>query len=274
MVHIAISKGDPLIARKIGTWVLSSGRRPGKFLGRLTGPFFIFRYVTHLTEMAFSGLLITEIFHSLQGETSLSGVPFAFIRLTGCNLRCTYCDSSYAFKGGKQMSIVQILAEIQPYQVKHVLLTGGEPLLQRQTPALLDALIEHGYQVSIETHGEIPIERVAGRARVIMDIKTPSSKMNRGGYVANFKYLKKSDEVKFVIASEQDYIWAKEIIASGTIPAQEILLSPAQIATAMPGTFPGVTATWIANRILEDRLPVRLQLQLHKILWGADQRGV
>jgi 7-carboxy-7-deazaguanine synthase len=224
--------------------------------------------------MAFADLLITEIFHSLQGETSLSGVPFAFIRLTGCNLRCTYCDSSYAFKGGTRMNIEQILAEIEPYRVKNVLLTGGEPLLQRQTSKLLEALNARGYQVSIETHGEVSIEHVAGRARVIMDIKTPSSRMNRGGYEKNFKHLKKSDEVKFVIASEQDYVWAKDIIETGKIPTQEILLSPAQIATAQPGTFPGVTPTWLANRILEDKLPVRLQVQLHKILWGADQRGV
>src|ERR1700735_3817734 len=127
--------------------------------------------------MAFSGLLITEIFHSLQGETSLSGLPFAFIRLTGCNLRCTYCDTSYAFKGGKRMKIAKILEEIRGFQVKHVLLTGGEPLLQRQTPLLVEALIENGYQVSIETHGEVSISSVARRARIVMDIKTPASGM-------------------------------------------------------------------------------------------------
>src|SRR5271169_2878048 len=107
--------------------------------------------------MAFQDLLITEIFHSLQGETSLSGVPFAFIRLTGCNLRCVYCDSTYAFKGGRKMTIAEILAEIKPYSVTHVLLTGGEPLLQRQTPELARALSDAGYTVSIETHGEVPI---------------------------------------------------------------------------------------------------------------------
>jgi 7-carboxy-7-deazaguanine synthase len=224
-------------------------------------------------DMGFQDLLITEIFHSLQGETSLSGLPFAFIRLTGCNLRCTYCDTSYAFKGGKKMSVQEILAEIKPFGVKHVLLTGGEPLLQRQTPVLLDALIEAGYEVSIETHGEISIESVANRARIIMDIKTPSSGMNRGNYKKNLKFLKPTDEVKFVIASQQDYNWAKEIISSGAIPTQEILLSPANRATAMPGDFPGVTGTWVANELLKDRLPVRMQIQLHKILWG-DQRGV
>src|SRR4051794_2279852 len=147
--------------------------------------------------MAFEGLLITEIFHSLQGETSLSGVPFAFIRLTGCNLRCAYCDSSYSFKGGRKMRIVDVLDTIRPYQVRHVLLTGGEPLLQRQTPELLQALRAEDYRVSIETHGEVSIEKVAPHARIIMDIKTPSSGMNRGGFEKNLRFLKKSqDEVK------------------------------------------------------------------------------
>ena len=170
--------------------------------------------------MAFQDLLITEIFHSLQGETSLSGVPFAFIRLTGCNLRCSYCDSTYSFKGGTKMSIDEILLKIKPYGVKHVLLTGGEPLLQRQTPALLERLRNEGYQVSIETHGEVSIEKVANTARIILDIKTPSSGMSRGGYKKNLPLLKKSDEVKFVIASESDYSWAREIILAGGIPTE------------------------------------------------------
>jgi len=224
--------------------------------------------------MGFSDLLVTEIFHSLQGETSLSGVPFAFIRLTGCNLRCRYCDSAYAFKGGAKMSIAEILERIRPFEVKHVLLTGGEPLLQRQTPSLAHALIDTGYRVSIETHGEVPITDVSEIARIILDIKTPSSGMCRGGFRANLPHLKKTDEVKFVIASEDDYSWARELIRNGTIPTDEILLSPAVPARGMPGNFPGVTATWLAERILEDRLPARLQIQLHKFLWGADRKGV
>jgi 7-carboxy-7-deazaguanine synthase len=224
--------------------------------------------------MAFQDLLITEIFHSLQGETSLSGVPFAFIRLTGCNLRCSYCDSSYSFKGGSKMSIDDVLLRIKPYGVKHVLLTGGEPLLQRQTPALLERLRTEGYQVSIETHGEVSIEKVAGRARIILDIKTPSSGMSRGGYKNNLPMLRKSDEVKFVIASESDYEWAREIVLAGEIPTEEILLSPAVQSKGMPGAFPGIKPRWLAEKILEDRLPVRMQLQLHKLLWGADQKGV
>ncbi len=219
-------------------------------------------------------ILITEIFHSLQGETSLAGIPFAFVRLTGCNLRCTYCDSAYAFKGGKKYSITEILAEIKPFGVKHVLLTGGEPLLQRPLPELIDALTEEGYIVSIETHGEVSIERVAKKARIIMDIKTPASKMNRGNWRLNLPYLKNEDEVKFVIAASDDYSWAKDIIREGVIPTNEILLSPVMRTKGSPGEFPGVDPRWLAEQILKDRLPVRMQVQLHKILWGNDRTGV
>jgi 7-carboxy-7-deazaguanine synthase len=224
--------------------------------------------------MSFSDLLVTEIFHSLQGETSLTGIPFAFIRLTGCNLRCSYCDSSYSFKGGRRLRISEVIATIAPYGVKHVLLTGGEPLLQRQTPELLRALNTEGYRVSIETHGEVSIEAVAPHARIVMDIKTPSSKMARGGYRKNLPYLKKTDEVKFVIASPEDYEWAKNIVLTENLPTQEILFSAALPALNSPGTFEGVSATWLAEQILTDRLPVRLQVQLHKILWGRDRAGV
>jgi 7-carboxy-7-deazaguanine synthase len=224
--------------------------------------------------VAFQDLLVTEIFHSLQGETSLSGVRFAFIRLTGCNLRCAYCDSAYAFKGGRRMPLQDVLSEIAPYQVEHVLLTGGEPLLQRQTPALVHALKDLGYLVSIETHGEHPITSVVADARIIMDIKTPASGMCRGGYERNLPLLKKDDEVKFVICSQSDYEWAREIVQSGQIHCREILFSPAVPAQGAPGKFPGVSPTWLADSILRDRLPVRLQIQLHKVLWGADRHGV
>jgi 7-carboxy-7-deazaguanine synthase len=220
-------------------------------------------------------LLITEIFHSLQGETTLAGVPFAFIRLTGCNLRCAYCDTAYAFKGGTKLRISEILEKIRPWKVRHVLLTGGEPLLQRNTSALLDALRAEGYQVSIETHGELPLERFAGRARLIMDIKTPSSGMSRGGFRANLKWLGPQDEIKFVIASQSDYFWARELIQNDELPrGNEILFSPVMATAGAPGSVEGVEPAWLAARILEDRLPVRMQIQLHKIIWGANQRGV
>ena len=226
--------------------------------------------------VAFHDLLITEVFHSLQGETSLAGIPFAFIRLTGCNLRCSYCDSAYAFKGGKRMTIEEVLQTIEPYQVKYVLLTGGEPLLQRQTHALLDALNKKGYCVSIETHGEVPIASVAKKARIIMDINTPGSGMHRGGFERNLPHLKPTDEIKFVLCSKEDYFWARDFLSKNRLPVQEILFSPVVPAQGAPSpeALPGIDPTWLAEKILEDRLPVRLQLQLHKILWGANRKGV
>lgn len=219
-------------------------------------------------------LLVTEIFHSLQGETSLVGVPFVFVRLTGCNLRCTYCDSAYAFKGGTKHSIDEVLEKIALFRTKHVLLTGGEPLLQRPVPELLTRLNREGYSVSIETHGEVSIEKVAPFARIIMDVKTPTSKMNRGNWRKNLPFLKASDEVKFVVASEDDYAWARGIVRETAFPTREILFSPVMRTRGSPGEYPGVDPTWLAERILEDRLPVRMQVQLHKILWGNDRRGV
>ncbi len=219
-------------------------------------------------------LLVTEIFHSLQGETSLSGIPFAFIRLTGCNLRCSYCDSAYAFKGGKKMRKEEILQLIKPFGVRHALLTGGEPLLQRDSPALVEALTAAGYQVSIETHGEVSIERVSGKARIVMDIKTPSSGMCRGGFLENFRWLRPGDEVKFVIGSKGDYAWARNLVLHGEIPAGEILFSPVVVAQGAPSRHDAMDPTWLAEQILKDRLNVRMQLQLHKLLWGHDRKGV
>jgi 7-carboxy-7-deazaguanine synthase len=225
--------------------------------------------------MSFDGLLITEIFHSLQGETSLTGVPFAFIRLTGCNLRCTYCDSSYSFKGGTRLRLCEVIDRIRPYSVRHVLLTGGEPLLQRQTVALIHALRTENYEVSIETHGEVSIEAVAPLARIVMDIKTPSSGMSRGGFRKNLKYLKPTDEVKFVIGTEEDYEFARAIVHEKVIPTHEILLSPAIKALGSPGEVSGeMTLPLLAKYILRDRLPVRLQIQLHKLIWGESVKGV
>jgi len=224
--------------------------------------------------MAFTGLLITEIFYSLQGETSLIGVPFVFIRLTGCNLRCTYCDSVYSFKGGTKMSLEAVLAEVKKYRVKHVLMTGGEPLLQRNTLMMIDLLRGEGYEVSVETHGEVSIEEASKRARIVMDIKTPGSAMSRGGYLNNFKFLKPTDEVKFVITSLDDYTWARDIVHSGAIPTTEILFSPAMAAANSPGVYEGIEPRVLADLVVRDQLPVRFQWQLHKLLWGADTKGV
>lgn len=226
--------------------------------------------------MGFSGLQITEIFHSIQGESSLSGERFSFIRLTGCNLRCTYCDSAYAFHGGKAMSIEEVLTEILPHGTKHVLLTGGEPLLQRNTPALAKALVDNGYAVSIETHGEVSIESVAPFCRIIMDIKTPSSLMSRGQYTKNLTLLKPGiDEIKFVIASRDDYVWAKDLVRTRALDKNNLVLfSPVQSVQNAPGKFPGVELKWLAERMIEDKLNVRLQTQLHKAIWGSEATGV
>ena len=226
--------------------------------------------------MAFDGLLITEIFYSLQGETSLIGVPFVFIRLTGCNLRCTYCDSVYSYKGGRRLSLDEVLTEVKKYRVQHVLLTGGEPLLQRNTLKMIELLQNEGYTVSIETHGEAPIEAASRKgARIIMDIKTPGSKESRGGYLKNLPHLKAGDEIKFVITSEQDYEWARELVLGGKLPEGiEILFSPAMKAENAPGAYEGIEPRVLADHIVRDQLPVRFQWQLHKLLWGADTKGV
>jgi len=226
--------------------------------------------------MAFDGLLITEIFYSLQGETSLIGVPFVFIRLTGCNLRCTYCDSVYSYKGGRRMSLEEVLVEVKKYRVKHVLLTGGEPLLQRNTVRMIDLLRNEGYTVSVETHGEVSIEEAAKHdARIVMDIKTPGSAECRGGFEKNFPFLKAGDEIKFVITSIADYEWARNLVMGGRLPADvEVLFSPAMKAEGAPGKYEGIDPRTLADLVVRDQLPVRFQWQLHKLLWGADTKGV
>lgn len=224
--------------------------------------------------MGFKDLLVTEIFHSLQGETSLSGLRFAFIRLTGCNLRCTYCDSAYAFKGGSRMTIQEIIATIKPYEVKHALITGGEPLIQRPSLELIERLQSEGYFVSVETHGEVSIEKASKSARIVMDVKTPSSGMCRGFWKDNLRFLKENDEVKFVLASEDDYFWARDLILKNKFSVREILFSAAQPVKNPVGPYAGLSPRWLAEKILEDRLPVRMQMQLHKEIWGRDRKGV
>ena len=219
-------------------------------------------------------LLVNEIFHSIQGEGTHAGLRYVFVRLSGCNLRCSYCDTSYAFKGGRRMSVDEVAEKVLEFGCKNVLLTGGEPLLQRPSPELVRRLASAGLQVSIETHGEVSIESVAAHARIIMDIKTPSSGMCRGGFEKNLLFLKTNDEIKFVIASQEDYFWARGIVGSRALPVGTILFSPAQPASGAPGKFAGVELRWLAEQIVKDRLGVRLQVQLHKLIWGSDIRGV
>ena len=205
-------------------------------------------------------LRISEIFFSLQGETRTVGLPTVFIRLTGCPLRCSYCDTSYAFQGGNWLEIEDILKEVASYGAHYVTVTGGEPLAQKPCLILLSALSDAGYEVSLETSGAIDISLVDPRVIKVVDIKTPGSGEIEKNYFANIAYLLSHDQVKFVICSESDYHWAKEIMQQYQLAAKcHVLFSP---------SYNEQSAKELANWIINDRLPVRLQIQLHKYLWG------
>ncbi|MBA1445893.1 MAG: 7-carboxy-7-deazaguanine synthase QueE [Gammaproteobacteria bacterium] len=207
-----------------------------------------------------SRLRITEIFHSLQGESRSSGFPTVFVRLTGCPLRCSYCDTEYAFTGGEWRDLPAILSEVEAYQPYYVCVTGGEPLSQKGTLALLTALCDAGYRVSLETSGAFDISQVDRRVSRIVDLKTPGSAESAKNNYANIDLLTANDQVKFVICDEADYLWSCEQLVKYALTERcEVLFSPVhgrQDAAAL--------AEWI----LRDRLTVRFQLQLHKILWG------
>lgn len=204
-------------------------------------------------------LRITEIFYSLQGETNRVGLPTVFIRLTGCPLRCTYCDTAYAFSGGESLSLAYILEKVAAYAPSYVTVTGGEPLAQKNCPLLLRALCDAGYQVSLETGGALDISEVDARVMRVVDIKTPGSGEVAKNRWENLALLGAHDEVKFVLCDEADYRWAQDIIAQHHLAEKcPILFSPVH------GTM---NPTQLAEWILRDRMPVRLQVQLHKILW-------
>ena len=209
-------------------------------------------------------LRISEIFHSLQGETSRAGLPTVFVRLTGCPLRCVWCDTAYAFQGGESLGLEEILARVAQYQLAGlVCVTGGEPLAQRETPRLLEALCDAGYDVSLETSGAFDIRAVDARVSRIVDIKPPGSGEMARNLWQNLQWLMPHDEVKFVLADEADYEWARDVLRTHGLDARcLVLFSPVH----------GSNARRLAERILEDRLPVRMQLQLHKLLWD-DARG-
>jgi 7-carboxy-7-deazaguanine synthase len=206
-------------------------------------------------------LRITEIFYSLQGETRTAGLPTVFVRLTGCPLRCQYCDTAYAFSGGELCTLQEILAQVATYQPRYVCVTGGEPLAQPNCIPLLQQLCDAGYQVSLETSGALDIAAVDPRVSRVLDLKTPDSQEVARNRYENIALLTADDQVKFVICSRKDYDWAVSKLIEYRLEqrAGEVLFSPSQHE---------LPARQLADWIIADNLPVRLQLQLHKILWN------
>ena len=210
-------------------------------------------------------LKITEIFYSLQGEARNVGLPTVFVRLTGCPLRCSYCDTAYAFSGGEWMDVEAIIEKLQQYNTSHVTVTGGEPLAQKNCITLLQKLCDLGYEVSLETSGAVLVDQVDRRVVKILDVKTPASNEDSKNKLENFAFLHADDQIKFVICDENDYLWSKQIIEQHQLESKcEILFSPshAQLQAAI-----------LADWVLRDQLKVRFQVQLHKYLWG-DKPGV
>jgi 7-carboxy-7-deazaguanine synthase len=208
---------------------------------------------------------VTEIFHSIQGESSHAGRPCVFVRLTGCNLRCRWCDSEYTFTGGEKMSLESIVERVRSYGTKLVEITGGEPLAQREAFGLIETLCEDGFEVLIETSGSIDISSVDSRAKIILDIKCPGSGEMDKNLWSNIDHLRPQDEIKFVIADRQDYDWAKKVIAERHLDRWTVLFSP---------VWGEMDMKTLAEWMLADRVPARFQTQLHKHIWGADTRGV
>lgn len=205
-------------------------------------------------------LKITEIFHSVQGESASMGWPTVFVRLTGCPLRCHYCDTAYAFHGGEWMSFDDIVAEVDGYGARHVCVTGGEPLAQKRCTELLERLCDAGYQVSLETSGAVDVSKVDPRVIKVLDLKTPASGESGRNRWENLAHLESHDQIKFVICDRTDYEWAREVVADKRLSEHwQVFFSPSHEQLA-----PATLADWI----LEDRLPVRFQVQLHKYVWG------
>ncbi len=213
-----------------------------------------------MQDLETTSLRVSEIFFSLQGETSRIGLPTVFIRLTGCPLRCGYCDTAYAFNGGETLSIAGILGQVASYKTKYVTVTGGEPMAQKHCLSLLGALCDAGYSVSVETSGALDLSGVDSRVSKIMDIKTPGSGEVDSNLWSNLSVLTPHDEIKFVLCDEGDYRWAREVMLSRDLQRIcPVLLSP---------VHGNLDPTLLANWILRDQLPVRMQVQLHKLLWG------
>ncbi len=215
-----------------------------------------------MSTLADESLRISEIFFSLQGETSRVGLPTVFVRLTGCPLRCTYCDTTYAFTGGQTMSLQSILQQVAQYSPRFITVTGGEPLAQKNSHLLMRSLCDAGYEVSLETGGMLDVSGVDERVSKVVDLKTPASGEMAKNLLSNLEHLHPQDEIKFVLCGEADYQWAKQMMTEHRLAERcDVLFSPAQGQLA-----PQDLAEWI----LRDRLPVRLQVQLHKMLWGNE----
>jgi 7-carboxy-7-deazaguanine synthase len=207
-------------------------------------------------------LKLTEIFHSLQGEADTVGIPTVFIRLTGCPLRCQYCDTAYAFHGGEWWLLEAILERVREFQARHVCVTGGEPLAQQQCLALLRALAEAGYRVSLETSGAMMIDAVDPRVIRVVDVKTPGSREEHRNRYEQLALLRPEEQIKFVLCDRADYEWSRDKLASMQLAQRcQVLFSP---------SHEQLPARQLADWILADRLPVRFQIQLHKYLWGNE----
>lgn len=210
-------------------------------------------------------LRVTEIFHSIQGESSHAGRPCIFVRLAGCNLRCRWCDSEYTFTGGERMSIDNVVERVRGYGCDLVEVTGGEPLAQPEAFALIERLCQEGFEVLVETSGSIDIAPADRRAKIILDVKCPGSGEVEKNYWPNLDQLRPHDEIKFVIADRADYEWARGVIETRKLAGRTILFSPVWEELALKP---------LAEWMLADRVPARLQTQLHKHIWGADVKGV
>ncbi len=211
-------------------------------------------------------LKVNEIYFSIQGESTKAGLPCVFVRLTYCNLRCKYCDTEYAFYEGNDLSIGEIISEVKKYNCKLVEITGGEPLVQKEAVDLMKELCENGFEVLLETGGSLPINEIDQRVKIIMDLKCPSSGMLKKNYYENILFIKSTDEIKFVIGTRDDYEWTKEILHKFNLTEK--------CAVLFSVVFGELEPVKLVEWILEDKLDVRFQLQMHKFIWEPKAKGV
>lgn len=209
-------------------------------------------------------LKVNEIYASIQGESSHTGLPCVFVRLTGCNLRCSWCDTAYAFHEGRELSLEEVVQQVETFSLPLVEITGGEPLMQEDVYPLMEALLEKGYKVMLETGGAIPIDRVPETVIKIVDIKCPGSGEDKKNHLQNLEFLSEHDELKFVLLDRADYEWSRDLLKSIN-PTNQILFSP---------VYDKLDLKDLSQWILEDKLPVRLQTQLHKVIWSKNAIGV